>query len=607
MRTHTDFDGQTTAYAYDGTPAYGGRLLHEYRYDSSHTPTFAGDGTLQNPNDAAERTDYTYDDLGRQESVTDYTNTPGTSNWSASTYTDTTYDPVTGNPDSITTPEGVVHYVYDSVTGQHTETYTDHNDTSYVYDDLGELWKVHVTKLNDQTVDQWIVYGHDVNGDLTSVSDPNGITTTYTYDDLSRLTDVAVENTSTSEPVFVQHYELNDDGTRKDVVETQYNADGTIFSEDRVDWTYDGDGRLVEENMSQPNGSYPAPGVYDNIFAFDLNGNRIEEDINGGDGQTGGATVLYTYNSDDQLLTETRTGTGAYEIVYGHDDGGTFVKGYDANGSLVEEHKTVDTTTTDSTYAWDLRNRMVSATIDGSTTSYTYSTDGIRTSETSSGNTTYYVNDPANPTGYTKAIEEKSSPTGSAVRSYVLGMKVEAQSDTTNGTLYLLSDGHGSTRALADSSGVVQEHDDYDAWGNRLESGTSKTRWLQPDGSYDESTGLTNQLGRLFDRRTGRAISFDSFEADPASPADLNKYVLDQSNPLCYIDINGHEATLAEVGTVAGESATLMSIVLPSVTAVEGAAAETAGLTTLLGHTIALLAGTTIAGGTALYSRVLLV
>ncbi len=320
MKTHTDFDWQTTAYRYDDTPAYGGRLLHEYRYDSSHTPTFAGDGTLQNPNDAAERTDYTYDDLGRQQTAADLTNTPGTNAWQARTSTTDTYDPITGQAASTETTIagdslGMVHYAYDPATGRKIETYTDHNDTSYLYNDLGELWKVHVTTLNDTAVDQWTIYTYDAVGDLQTVTQPDGMTTTYTYDSLNRLTDETVTRDDLSTPNVVEttpvmefEYTLRDDGLRDDVTETRYSSDGSsIFSQTFIDYGYDADGRLTDESLTvlQAGGNAPTP--YADHYTFDLSGNRRQKVIDAGNNGTTDETITYSCNERDQLITEDST------------------------------------------------------------------------------------------------------------------------------------------------------------------------------------------------------------------------------------------------------------------------------------------------------------
>ena len=130
-------------------------------------------------------------------------------------------------------------------------------------------------------------------------------------------------------------------------------------------------------------------------------------------------------------------------------------------------------------YAYDLRSRMTSdvttTTAGTTTTDYAYDTSGVLASETTpstgSGQATtiYYLNDPNNPTGYTKAIQESTTLAGPATLSYVLGLKVEGQSDATNGTLYLITDGHGSTRALVNLSGGVVQTYDYDAFGDAMD------------------------------------------------------------------------------------------------------------------------------------------
>jgi hypothetical protein len=63
-------------------------------------------------------------------------------------------------------------------------------------------------------------------------------------------------------------------------------------------------------------------------------------------------TIAYTYNDDDELLTETGSGTasaGNYEIIYA----------YDASGNLA--YKANDTANTD-IYSYDLRNLMIQDT-----------------------------------------------------------------------------------------------------------------------------------------------------------------------------------------------------------------------------------------------------
>jgi YD repeat-containing protein len=244
---------------------------------------------------------------------------------------------------------------------------------------------------------------------------------------------------------------------------------------------------------------------------------------------------------------------------------GTIHYEYDANGSLLTTTKGGQTTR----YVWDLRNRMVGidANNDGNTadtgdTNIAYDSNGVRASElTVGGTSTYFLNDPNNPTGYTKAVEEKPSAGSAPSRSYVFGQKVEGQSDATNGTLYFMTDGHGSTRALIDLGAAVQEREDYDAFGTLLGTLTatsSKTTWLfGGDGLWDPATGWTYHLARW---RNGFAFtSYDSFEADPTSPATLHKYEYANNNPLIYLDGSGN-SLVGELLTVANISRVVVGI-----------------------------------------------
>jgi RHS repeat-associated protein len=220
------------------------------------------------------------------------------------------------------------------------------------------------------------------------------------------------------------------------------------------------------------------------------------------------------------------------------------------------------------TYTWDLRNRLTGINAPGTAddATYTYDSNGVRISETTGGNTTYFLNDPNNPTGYTKAIEEKTSPAAAPTRSYVLGNKVEAQSDAASGTVYFLTDGHGSTRALTNSPGAVVSGTDYDfdAYGQPLNfvAEDAKTNWLfAGDGAYDSASGWTYHLARW--RDAFRFTSFDSFEEDSTSPAKLHKYSYAGANPLVSHDASGH--SLIELANTAFEYSRQISQRFPAV------------------------------------------
>ena len=227
------------------------------------------------------------------------------------------------------------------------------------------------------------------------------------------------------------------------------------------------------------------------------------------------------------------------------------------NNNGTQLTKTVGSVTT--TYGWDLQGHLVS--IDNTTdqtvdVTYAYNSDGVRVAETADGTTTYYLNDPQNPTGYTKAIEDRSDTNSDGVadttnKSYILGTQIIGQVSST-ATYYLLVDGHGSTRALTSTTGGIVENYDFDAYGIALnfDPNTAMTNWLfGGDGLWDPNSLFTYHLARFRDAE--RFISYDIFEADPTTPASLHKYLYASNNSTNRIDPSGHLTTLETV-TVAG-------------------------------------------------------
>jgi YD repeat-containing protein len=146
----TDFKGQTIAYQYDDSAEGQGRLFAEYRFAAGVTAIDTSTNAI-NKSSAAERTEYSYDALGRQSQVREYTSGTGTTTTRVTNYA---YDPVTAQVTLVDSPEGQVHHEYDPATGLMTRTWTGANsnspttDTLYGYDELGRLASVTAAKVN---------------------------------------------------------------------------------------------------------------------------------------------------------------------------------------------------------------------------------------------------------------------------------------------------------------------------------------------------------------------------------------------------------------------------------------------------------------------------
>ncbi len=580
QKTHVDFNGNTTVNTYYTTGVHAGLIQEADYYKYPHVPS---------GNSPDETVIYGYDSLNRQSSVDD----------SASGLTTYAYDPITGNVASITSLEGTINYAYNPTTSQevrmiasHSGTVTD--ETDYAYDQQGRLTDVYAVVLQGMTYASFAgldsngnpsftggtplvtAYAFDPLGNPASETDPDNTKTTYGYDVDNRLTGLTTTNAATGNAIFEETYQLKNNGLRENVTDTRYNTDGSVFSQTEIAWTYDDDQRLQNETLTVVSGGSNTPSPYSDSFKYDLSNNRSEEDIDENNDGTNDATVTYTYNGDDQLKTETRTGDGPYSIT----------DGYDNNGSLTSQVKSGTNPENDS-YGYDARNRMISSSTSitdscGTTTttnaSYGYDDNGVRVSEatsttvtpvsgspTTTSSTTYYLNDPQNPTGYAKAVEESATLNGTPSRSYLIGNEIILQSDNTYGALHLMHDGQGSTRALLTSSGSifasngVQERYDYGAFGNLLSSaggqsnaGAAITSWLfGGDGIYDTSTTWTYHLDRFTD-------GFIFTSGDPSrnsiqDPVSLHRYLLDDANPINRHDPSGNDSLSDQTFGLASE------------------------------------------------------
>ena len=210
--------------------------------------------------------------------------------------------------------------------------------------------------------------------------------------------------------------------------------------------------------------------------ALDLVGNRLRQTING-------APTTYTYNARDEKLTE--SGAGALT--------GTVKSHYDANGNL-----TGDSTGT-TQYRYDLRNKMIQATVNGVTVNYVYDQDGLQVRRTLGTESESYLQDKQNPTGYSQVLEQWRN--GTLYRSFLLGQSILAQADGST-VRYLLADGHTDTRALLDATGqpITGQLLSYDTFGKVISGQTSILTPIQYAMQWiDNATGLSFNRARWYD------------------------------------------------------------------------------------------------------------
>jgi RHS repeat-associated protein len=240
-------------------------------------------------------------------------------------------------------------------------------------------------------------------------------------------------------------------------------------------------------------------------YTYDEVGNRLSS-------QTVGS---YNYNSSNQLTSA---------------DGTSFT--YDNNGNTLTKSDTNGQTT----YAWDVENRLTSVTLanNGGVVSFKYDPFGRRIQKSGPSGTTIYVYDGAN------AIEELTSA-GAVSARYVQGSGIdEPLARSASGISYYNADGLGSITSLDDASGTPTATFVYGAFGVlSTSSGSTTNSYRYTAREYDQDTGLYYYRARYYDSSSGRMLSEDPLSLQEGGSA----YPYVENSPINSVDPSGLQHT----------------------------------------------------------------
>ncbi len=191
-------------------------------------------------------------------------------------------------------------------------------------------------------------------------------------------------------------------------------------------------------------------------------------------------------------------------------------------------------------YTWEHGRQLASmTTATGSATwSYTYDSNGLRTSRTG-GNLTYqyiYEGD--------KLVMLKR---GNTVMRFVYDAQGRPMMMDYNGTpYYYIRNAQGDVMALADANGVRVVRYTYDAWGNPLSAigmkvdTVGKHNPLRYRGYvYDWETGLYYLQSRYYNPEIGRFINADAYASTSQGILGNNMFAYCQNNPIIFHDSEG--------------------------------------------------------------------
>ena len=519
LMAKTNANGQTTRYDYDAL----GRMTNK-RYPLGMSQSFQyGDGNSFAVTDFnGDTVEYTFDSSGRIVRV----ELPDGERLSYSYAS-------SGDLSSVTDGRGTTSFEYDSDGRLLQRREPDGRSISYGYDAQGRRTSITVPSGTTQ-------YGYDDDGRLARVTDPDGETTSYTYDADENLEQViypngtlteygydsfnrvvSVENRSVTGSIISSHsYTLGPKGERLRVEE----ASGR-----RVDYSYDERGQLIEERITEPDGS-----VRTIAYTYDLAGNRLTKNDNG-------AIVSYTYDDNDRLLTEG-------DIAYTYDNNGNLLSRI---GPGLEQR-----------FSYNALNQLVHAELTGpqgaTTIDYAYDHDGIRVSKTIDGtDEVKYLVDANRP--YAQVIEEEWTSGGlSATTNYVYGHGLVSQSIDGVNRFYHY-DGFHNTRSLTDIDGAVTDSYRYDAYGTLLEqAGNTQNPYLYRGEQFDADIDSYYLRARYYQPGIGRFLNTDSVEGNVSDPMSWHKYLYGKNDPVNSIDPSGNTSlpdllgSVALVGTLSG-------------------------------------------------------
>jgi RHS repeat-associated protein len=545
----TGTGGGNLTYTYNGSsPTCGGfegqRCTARTKMSSAKTVTtnfhYDTKGNLEwaEPPAPLGRTTYTYDALGRTETVTDargikvvyvYDNLDRIKTVSSTNDTVRYWYDGDGNLVQRSDSTGTVKYQFDPLQRETVRTLQDGSQTLLAYTAAGNVdYYQDPAGRTDYT---W----NEVNK-LTELKDPQGRVTTYGYNN----NDV---RTTTTYPGGTVQEVKPDNSSRPQTIRTtsprgtlvslaytyNYGTDGRTdgskirTSTDNVTglkrtYTYDGAGRFSyakEEKSGTVTDSWQ--------YCYDLAGNLTSQ----GTDQGCPRGTTYTYNDAQQLTGKSST-TGTWS--------------YDAIGNETAAASTEDYLRTGET--WTDHSQLGSITVNGTTYAGQYgSTDQ---SERIRLGDTFFHNGPLGLSAKTTAGVDMgfNREPGGTLNSMTTGGK----------TYFYLTDAIGSVIGLADENGDKVDTYAYSPRGVRILAQSSEPV-AQPyrfAGNYQDPTGLYHLQARYYDPNIGRFT-----QPDP-SGREKNPYLYAEGDPVNRIDPEG-TLSLNAVADAPGPAGDLMT------------------------------------------------
>ena len=404
-----------------------------------------------------------------------------------------------------------VHYTYDSY-GRRATMLDSTETNSYNYDDLNNLnsdttsfingpqnLTINYTYYPDGDSEQIstpagsFAYSDDADGRMSTLTNPLGETSRWTYDDNGLM------QTQTLNNGVVTTYTRNARGQIIDLL-TRTASGGALSDFGAIQFDAAGNCTSVTATLST------APANYSGV-------------------------TTYTYDAKNQLVQEGSQRQGSYAEGFGYDAAGnaTTFRGsteifnpdnqstsltYDGNGNPTNYRGNL--------LAYDPENRM---TFYGTVMASGYNGDGLRTwRQTVNSGRIYFMYEGTHP-----ICELDASGAVRAVNT--VGADGLLSRHTGNGSVFYSFDLQGNVAQRLDAGGNVISSDEYDAFGSRITTAVGSTdpfAYEARAGYYsDTEAGIVLLSYRYYDPSTGRFLTRDPIGYN----GGINLYGYVRNNP----------------------------------------------------------------------------
>ena len=249
----------------------------------------------------------------------------------------------------------------------------------------------------------------------------------------------------------------------------------------------------------------------------------------------GSTTYSYTYDSAGNILT-----ANGHSYTYGDADWRDLLTKYDNVDIIYDSigNPTSYYNGTQWTFSWEHGRMLSTASGGGSSISYTYDVDGIRTSKTVNGtkHTYYYAGG--------KLLRETF---GSNTLDFFYDVSGNPYALKHNGTTYYyITNLQGDVMSIVNGSGTVVASYQYDPFGNLVstEPAANSIGAINPlryrGYVYDTESRLYYLQSRYYDPKVGRFINADALVSTGQGILGYNMFTYCRNNPVNLVDSSGN-------------------------------------------------------------------